>query len=250
MALLARACLDVQLSARAQWLLNDLGRGDAVPAAAEEPGFKAQAEFAVWLTHPCELGRPADELEIVDHRTLYWPPDGRDLPFWLIRYRLHGPVDEYLDPVGIGLVGSLTFCFFSYDLVDRLPEDAYATHCYWECCHEDLIIENSVDADSGEYDSLLPQYTGGDCQLVRIVEVAELSSELNYPQPLVALASATRHGQASWLVLDGPRSRRYSAAEMRAEQSGSIVLMLHVGRRLLGFTGEPGTRTTDQVKSN
>ncbi|HAB16081.1 MAG TPA: hypothetical protein DCE44_06495, partial [Verrucomicrobiales bacterium] len=70
----------------AQKYLNELGREDLIPAASREPSFAALAEMSEWLAHPNELARLPDELEIVDHRELRWPPTRETKPFWLIRY--------------------------------------------------------------------------------------------------------------------------------------------------------------------
>lgn len=239
---LGRACLDVNLADRARRYLNDLGRTDAIPPEAEDASFQAQADFAQWLAHPNELGRPPDELEIVDHRELNWPPSREPKSLWLIRYRMKDTNGLEPDQVDVGLVGSVTFCLFGYKLDQRPPEDCYAIHCYWELtCHE-LIAEIDVPDNSREYDQMLSQCRVDGLDSARISVVVELAPELKYPQNIVALAKATRFGEPGWIVLDGSRSRWYAASEMPAESSDNLVLMVHVGRVLLGFDEEPDRR--------
>ena len=138
---LARMCLIPHLSGRAKHYLREFGCEYLIPAESENEEFRAKAEFAEWLAHPAELGRPPDDLEVLDHRMLAWPP-GRELrSFWLIKYRIGGTPDPSSLDVGVGLVGSVTFCFFTYELERRPPEDAYAIHCYWEMQHRALIEE-------------------------------------------------------------------------------------------------------------
>ena len=72
--------------------------------------------------------------------------------------------------------------------------------------------------------------------------VVELAPELKLPGRMIASAPASRHGQAGWIALDGPRSRWYSALEMPDDTSAMSVLMIHVGRALIGFTEEPDRR--------
>src|SRR5262249_13106147 len=54
------------------------------------------------------------------------------------------------------------------------------------------------------------------------------------------------HGdQPGWAVLDGPRSHWYADAELptyRGEAFSKTVLMMHVGRELLGFREQPDRR--------
>ncbi|NLS98208.1 MAG: hypothetical protein GXX96_39265 [Planctomycetaceae bacterium] len=238
MKVLARFCLDVSHSDVAQRYLAELNREDLVPAEAKAPAFRAKAEFARWLAHPNELGRPPDELEIVDHRQLAWPPERQLQPFWLIRYRLRDRTGLEEDDVDCGLVGSTTWCFFSYKMHQRPPEDAYAIHCYWEMEHADLIDENEV-TDASEYAGLLGQWQGAPIESPTITRVAELSPKLQTAGRFVALASARQDGQDGWVVLDGPRSTWYLKSEQPDETHESVVLRIHVGRQLLGFQDPP-----------
>lgn len=236
---LSCSCLDVNLSDRAKRYLNELGRADAIPVEAEDASFRAKAEFAQWLAHPNELGRPPDELEIVDQRVLNWPPEYEPKPFWLMKYRIKDQTGLKDDDVGVGLVGSITFCLFSYKLEQRPPEDSYAIHCYWEMTAQELIAETDVPEQSTEYDRMLWQFSADDVGDVRIIAVAEPSPKLKYPQKIVALAKAKQKDQAGWIVLDGPRSRWYPATDLPADTWDKTVLMVHVGRTLLGFEDEP-----------
>jgi len=236
---LAGYCRDFNHAQTAKQYLSELGREDAIPAAANEPGFAALAEFAQWLAHPNELGRTPDELEIVDHRTLSWPPEREAKPFWLIKYRLKDVTGLDEDDVECGLVGSVTFCFFSYKLAQRPPEDAYAVHCYWEMEKAGLIEESDVQENPAEYDGLLQQWRGGPLDNLLLLYVSEISPELRHPQRLVGLASAVQQGSEGWVVLDGERSEWYPKSDMPPDAYESVVLKIHVGRRLLDFTGKP-----------
>jgi len=232
--ILARYCLEVNSSDIARTYLKELDREDIIPVEALQPSFLAKAELARWLSHPNELGKPPDQLEIVDERRLAWPPNEKAKPFWLIRYRLQDRTGLEEDDVGFGLVGSTTWCFFSYDMHQRSPEDAYAIHCYWEMEHADLIKETTV-SDASEYAGMLNQWDGNPVQGATITRVAELSPKLHIRQSLVALASGRLAGNDGWLVLDGPRSTWYPKSEQPEETNENAVLMIHVGRQLLGF---------------
>jgi hypothetical protein len=239
---LARACLDVNQSDKAKRYLVELEREDAIPPEANDPDFQAKAAFAEWLAHPNELGRYPDELEVVDSRELDWPPDYESKPFWLIKYRVRDETGLMDDDIDVGLVGSVTFCLFQYKLEERPPEDCYAIHCYWEADCQGLVSEVDVPEGSNEFDTMLSQCAVDGLEQPRIIQVTELSPELNYPQRMVALAEAQRHGEPGWLVLDGPRSRWYAASELPDVSWSTTVLMLHVGRVLLKFTDEPDRR--------
>jgi hypothetical protein len=239
---LALLCMDPDLSKQAQRYLEELGHADAIPKDATDPDFLAKAEFANWLSHPSELGRPPDKLEIVDRRTLKWPPEREPKPFWLIRYLLRDTTGLDNDDVNCGLVGSMTWCFFSYDLDQRPPEDSYAIHCYWELAGQDLITEEDV-ANPKEHAGMLSQWSRGELESPRIVKVADLDSSLDYPQQRVGLASAKLAGKEGWVVLDGPRSAWYDPRDFPGTSPELTLLDVHIGRQLLGFTG-PANRAS------
>jgi hypothetical protein len=239
---LAQSCTDVHLCKRAKQYLSELGRADAIPGEAEDASFQAKAEFAQWLAHPSELGRPPDELQIIDHRVLDWPPDREPTKMWLIRYRVKDDTGLKPDDADVGLVGSVTFCLFSYKLNQRPPEDCYAIHCYWEMSHAGLITEATVEDDSTEYDELLRQCNLDGAKQAKIILVVEPSPALKYPRKLVALARANRQGEPGWIVVDGLHSRWYAAAEMPADVPEKTVVMVHLGRFLLGFNEQADRR--------
>lgn len=238
---LARFALDMNHSEVAQRYLTELDREDLIPPEANEPDFKAKATFAQWLAHPNELGKPPDELEIVDQRQLAWPPDRELQPFWLLRYCVRDRSGLEEDDIDCGLVGSMTWCFFSYSMDQRPPEDVYAIHCYWEMEHDDLITENEV-TDAQEYAALLVQWRGAPLEDAKIIHIAELSPKLNAQGRLVALAIGKLEGSEGWMVLDGPRSTWYPKAEQPENTFKTVPLKIHVGRQLLGFQDSPDRR--------
>ncbi len=230
---LVRLCLKLGQSERARHVLEELGRVDLVPAEAQDPAFQAKAEFAAWLAHPNELGKLPDELEIIDQRELAWPPEYASKTFWLIRFLSRDESGLEKDDEGCGLVGGVTWSFLSSRMHRRPPEDVYAIHCYWEQQHEKLIEETRI-TDPAPYESLWDQWHGAAFQESEIEKVATFSHRLRYPARRVALARAVLDGAEGWVVLDGPHTRWYSAAEM-PPGTGDTVLKIHVGRQLLGF---------------
>lgn len=129
---LARFCLDQRYSALAVEYLKELGELNAIPARAMNPDFAAVAEMCRWLAHPMEFGRPPDEAEVYDTRTLLWPPANESRRLHLVKFRYRGAKLDGGDEVGVGLVGSVTFALFGETTTEMPPEDVYALHCCWE----------------------------------------------------------------------------------------------------------------------
>lgn len=228
-------CQDWRTASMAVRYLKELGREDAIPEAAGEPEFFALASFAEWLAHPNELGRYPDELEIVDRRMLKWPPKREEKPFWLIKYTnaARNALEE--ESSECGLVGSMTFCLFSYNLAERPPEDGYAVHCYWEMTHSKLIDETRLGEESEEYASMLSQWRHGGLANAEMKYITECDPSLRLSQRVVGLASATVEGRDGWLVLDGKDSAFYPKDEMPTDSSDAVPLKIHIGRKLLGM---------------
>ncbi|MEO0474837.1 MAG: hypothetical protein AAF085_02540 [Planctomycetota bacterium] len=131
------------LSSKAVNYLTELGFEEAVPGEVREAGFMAMAEMSQWLQHPMELGRVPDTLELYDHRTLFWPPENRELPLWLFKYSYKDDDPNEPDDVGIGMVGSITFALFGEATAALSPEEVYGLHCCWE-------LQNQNHADAPE----------------------------------------------------------------------------------------------------
>jgi hypothetical protein len=235
---LRRACLEVHQSATARRYLTELHREDLIPGDALDPDFTARADFSSWLAHPNELGRVPDEVETVDARDFHWPPDREKKRCSILRYRAKATDPLQEDDVNCGMVGSVTFCLFSYKMHLRPPDDVYAIHCAWEVSQHGLI-EVSAAEDPAEYANLLQQWTGKPLQGPNVLPVAELSPKLGHDRQVVALASASIDGEEGWVVLDGPKSQWYPKADLPEKVAGSTVLDLHIGRSLLGFSEQP-----------
>ena len=236
--LLARYCLDVCHSDTACRYLKELELEGEIPEAATEPTFQARSEFARWLAHPNELATPPDEVEVVDIRELDWPGHDEKRPFWLLRYRLKDKTGLSPDDVGCGLVGSMTWSFFSGDMHRRPPEDCYAIHCTWEMQGADLIEESEV-TDPAEYTHMLRDVSDGQYQRCRIVRVAEVSPKLGLKSRIFVTAEAKRGEASGWLVVDAGGQTWYPATQFPEQELPGRILQIHIGRQLLGLEGFP-----------
>jgi hypothetical protein len=206
----------------------------------EDPDLRALVDFADWLAFPTELGRYPDDLEIIDRRTLAWPPAHRTLPLWLIRYRARDRTGLDGDDVGVGLVGSTTFCHFGHRPGERPPEDVYALHCACECVDEKLL--SMTETAAADQVRAAVGAAGVALENARAVATVRFAGKskfrrrvLDYPGAEVLVVAGARDGTAGWLVCDGPRTTWVLAADMPEESRASTVAMLHVGRVLLGF---------------
>jgi len=118
-------CQDWRTRGRAITYLEELNLSDRLPATLENPRERAMGEVAEWLSHPNELGSVPDTLEIIDHRTIVWPPANERLAVSLLRWTKG-------EDSGIAMCGSVTWCFFMQKFPQDQPLEIYAFHCQWE----------------------------------------------------------------------------------------------------------------------
>lgn len=149
---IAQACLDPNRATQALHYLEELGREDLVPPPAREPDFVALAEMCNWLSHPSEFGESPDVIELLDKRTIYWPPtdDTREMRIFKYRYEPNGDWREEPEE-GVGMVGSMTFALFGETEPSMDPKDIYGRHCCWELRME----EDERAPEDGENDAEL-----------------------------------------------------------------------------------------------
>jgi hypothetical protein len=214
-------------------VLRKLKAGSPVPKRVRDPALRAVAELAEWLHHPTELGQYPDDVEILDRRTIYWPPAGATLPLTLLRFHVHAETGFEPGKVGIGLVGSVTFSMVSYENHQRPVEDCYAIHCYWECSLGGGIVE----ATAVSPEQVVRRVHEGDASISNpaLVLRVRFRKPVGYPADDVLLVSGESHGSPGWLVCDGPRTTWYPESEMPDGVLSKTVLMVHAGRVLLGL---------------
>lgn len=232
--LLVEMAGDVRYSDKAVRYLEELGLQGKVPEEVKQPDFAARAEMAGWLGHPNELGRPPDEVMIIDKRKMKWPLEEEAVEVYLLRYIVKD-VGESKSETGVGMVGPMTFCHFDLKMVERPFEDVYGIHVYRELEAYGMVEDVDVNEVPGSLDYLLKSWKGEALSDMKILGACRLSPAIEYPRKLIAFASAKKMGEDGWVVLDGPRSTWYPKAKQPTEVSEKAVLMLHVGRQILGL---------------
>jgi hypothetical protein len=96
---------------------------------------RAEAELALWLAQPSQMGLPPARLELIDSRTQHWPGYDEPIESFLFRFTYQLPAGEYSN---VGIAGPLTHAFGA-DLLDLPPDDIYAAFAGWHVEHEDIF---------------------------------------------------------------------------------------------------------------
>jgi len=114
---------------------DELGLSDRIDPQYATSAARAEAELALWLAQPSQLGIPPTDLELVDCRTLYWPGYDEPLECFLFRFAYRVGEAEYSN---IAVVGPATHAFAA-DLADLPPDDIYAAFAGWQAEHEEIF---------------------------------------------------------------------------------------------------------------
>lgn len=128
---LQEQCSDWRYSFLVQKCLEASSMESLIPTEARAPDFLVKAELSFWLTVESEYRVPPDSMEIVDQRSLFWPPVHQTKLLHLVRYHYNAP-KEGLPSDGIGIVGSQVASLV-HETNPSMPfEDLYGLYCCWE----------------------------------------------------------------------------------------------------------------------
>lgn len=119
---------------------DELGLSNKLDPTHTTPDAVAEAELALWLAQPQQMGIPPHSLELIDHRTLLWPSFETPQNCWLFRFQYqlaHGTWSN------IGMAGPLLHAFAA-DLAELPVADIYAAFAGWQAEHSE-IYEVPID---------------------------------------------------------------------------------------------------------
>lgn len=156
---------------RAIHYADELGFGDQVDAQYRTDTATSEAELALWLSQPQQMGVPPTGVEVIDSRRLLWPSFHDPVDISLVRFEYNFGDRRYSN---IGITGPVTFSM-SADLANLPLDDIYAIYAGWHAEHEDIFsipVEQFNDAqhrvmeqlqrylERMEYDSIKPALLG------------------------------------------------------------------------------------------
>ncbi len=113
---------------------DELGLIEKIDEIHTLPSALAEAELALWLAQPQQLGVPPRTIELVDQRMLYWPSFDEPQSCFLFRYQYTLPQGEWSN---IGMAGPLVHSFAA-DLADLPVSDIYAAFAGWHAEHPEI----------------------------------------------------------------------------------------------------------------
>jgi len=113
---------------------DELGILDQVEDRFKTEQAKAEADLALWLAQPAQMGVPPSRCELVDSRQQAWPGYDEPVDCFLFRFVYEFGAAQFSN---IGIAGPVTHAFAA-DLADLPPDDIYAAFAGWQAEHEDV----------------------------------------------------------------------------------------------------------------
>jgi hypothetical protein len=121
---------------------NELDCLDQIDEQFQTGESRAEAELALWLAQPSQIGMPPTTLERVDTRSQYWPGFDDEVDCFLFRFSYQLAEGEFSN---IGIAGPLTHAFHA-DIADLSLDDIYASFAGWQAEHEDIYEIDIAEA--------------------------------------------------------------------------------------------------------
>ena len=121
---------------RAIHYLDELGSGDSVDPQYRSDEATAEAELALWLTQPGQMGVPPTAIEVIDSRRMLWPSFNDPVDVFLLRFEYNFGPQTYSN---VGITGPVTFAMSS-DVANLPTDDIYAMYAGWHAEHPEIFV--------------------------------------------------------------------------------------------------------------
>ncbi|MGI9470007.1 MAG: HEAT repeat domain-containing protein [Rubripirellula sp.] len=125
---------------RAIHYADEIGFGDLVNADDRSDTATAEAEMALWLCQPQQMGVPPTSVEVIESKRLLWPSFNDPVDVFLVRFEYNFGDRTYSN---VGVTGPVVFAM-STDVANLPIDDIYAIYAGWHAEHEEIF---TVQAD-------------------------------------------------------------------------------------------------------
>ncbi|TWT67351.1 HEAT repeat domain-containing protein [Allorhodopirellula solitaria] len=205
---------------------DELGIGDQIDVSHRSPEATAQAEMALWLSQPQQMGVPPTSVEVVDSRRLLWPSFHDPVDVFLVRYQYDFGDRSYSN---IGIAGPTVFSL-SADVADLPPEDIYAIYAGWHAEHEDIFTVPASELNEAQRRLIEPLQSFLQRHDYEDVKAALLGFFL---EETAAVFTASRAGVACVAVTDGLEIMDLPTAGRMRPATPADLFHLYKGRKML-----------------
>ena len=137
---------------RAIQYADELGFGDAIEEEYRTDNASAEADLALWLSQPQQMGVPPTHIEVVDSRRLLWPSFENPIDVFLVRFEYNFG-DRCFSNIGIS--GPTTHSL-SADVADMPIDDIYAIYAGWHAEHPEIFTVSVDQFNEAQHRAIEP----------------------------------------------------------------------------------------------
>ncbi len=120
---------------RAIHYLDELEFGDTVDDQYRTDEATAEADLALWLTQPDQMGVPPTAIEVIETKRMIWPSFNDPVDIFLVRFEYNFGDSTYSN---VGMTGPVTFALSS-DVANLPNDDIYAIYAGWHAEHSEIF---------------------------------------------------------------------------------------------------------------
>ncbi|QEG40303.1 HEAT repeat domain-containing protein [Roseimaritima ulvae] len=114
---------------------DELGLAESIDESFRTPESLAEADTAVWLCQPQNMGVPPTQVQVIDSRHMLWPSFHDPIDCFLVRFEFDMGDVQYSN---VGIAGPVTHTC-NADLTDLDLDDIYAIYAGWHAEHPDIF---------------------------------------------------------------------------------------------------------------
>lgn len=251
---LAEMCGQLAWSVKARATLTQLGHNELIPDLTSNKNFDTLSRVCYEI-QKSPFATPPEMVTILEERRLTWSLDEELGNVMLVRYELPdfdsiGPPTVHFALVAPNEIRS------NVQAPNPTRDNLFAFYAGEKATtnrHLGQLIPHGTrfGKPTPEPQDWLKHWTGSPLSDVITEYTLELGAQTNKQQATIALCSARLEGQEGWVVLDGADSHWYPESQyssLEVKKYSSLILQLHLGRKLLGLPLDPKNLDTDFLK--
>ena len=205
---------------------DELGFGEEIRETLRSEEATAEAELALWLSQPHQMGIPPTRVEVAATRRMLWPSFNDPVTVTLVRFEYDTGQGIYSN---IGLTGP-GVCALSCDLADLPIDDIFAIYAGWHADHEDIFTVGADDQNEAQV-----RVMEGFQQHLQHVGYEDLRPVLLglFLDERAGIFTASREGTACVVVTDGLETIDQATAGRNRPMGADDLFNLYKGRKML-----------------
>ena len=205
---------------------EELGFGEEIDDKFRSQESTSEAELALWLSQPQQMGVPPTSVEVLHSMRCLWPSFNDPIDISLVRFEYNFGEQSYSN---VGITGPVTFAMSS-DLTDLSFSDTYAIYAGWHAEHDEIFTltsENWNDLQREQLEQWKKHLERCGLHNIEAVLIGRFLDEM------AGVFTATRDNRPFIVITDGLESIEYVTGSGERCMGPQDIFNLYKGRKML-----------------